>query len=919
MSKHESHLVIVESPAKARTISKYLGKGYRVKASVGHIRDLPERELGVDVEHGFAPKYVTIRGKGKIIQELRRDADAVDTVILATDPDREGEAIAYHVAEQLGYDEGRGNGRFQRVLFHEITRDAVRRALERPMQLDMRKVEAQQARRILDRLVGYQVSPMLWKPIRPGLSAGRVQTVALRLITEREQEIRAFEAQEYWSITAHLEKDAHPFDAKLHHVDGKAFLLGNEDEATAVRDDVQNRPFVITEIKRRERTKNPPPPFTTSTLQQESAKRLGFTAQRTMRTAQQLYEGVDLGPEGAVGLITYMRTDSTRIAASAADVARDHLRGRFGDEYVSTRLWGGKQQKGAQEAHEAIRPTDPARTPDSVKQYLDRDQFRLYELVWLRFMAGQMASAIFDTTTVDFDIAGEKSGRSYLFRATGSILKFAGFTRLYQEAREEGDHKTLDEMAPLPELAQGDRCRNNGIEPAQHFTQPPPRYTEASLVKELERLGIGRPSTYAAIISTLTDRDYVTLEQKRFQPTPLGETVAGVLIRAFPDIFAVDFTSEMENELDRVEEGELDWRRVLKDFYVPFSKRLDESASRSEEIIREVVTAGEQVDCPECGRPMQVRWNRYGRFLGCTGYPECRHTQTLDEKERVEPKPTGEMCPKCGSELVEREGRFGAFIACSNYPTCKYTKPKTIPGLTCPQCGIGEVAEKRTRRGKPFWGCVRYPDCDWSSWDEPLPHACQYCDSKIVVRKSNKTKGEFIRCPQCWAEYTLNEDGQLDVAEEPKRSRAQWEAEAEEKKRRNAEYRERKAGGRTTKRSRAAAGDDEGEGEEKPRRGAAKKGARKAAKKGARKAAKKRTGATKAAAGTSPAKKTAKKSGAKKSGAKKAAAKKAAAEKPAVKSPVTKSASAKSSRAVPKGSTRKATKSTSSRSGRRGS
>ena len=876
MSKHESHLVIVESPAKARTISKYLGKGYRVKASVGHIRDLPERELGVDVEKGFEPKYVTIRGKGKIIQELRRDADSADRVILATDPDREGEAIAYHVAEQLGYDEKKGNGRFQRVLFHEITRDAVRRALERPKQIDMRKVEAQQARRILDRLVGYQVSPILWKPIRPGLSAGRVQTVALRLITEREQEIRAFVPQEYWSITAHLEKDGHAFDAKLHHIDGKAFTIPNEGEAFAVRDEVRDKPFVITEIKRRERTKNPPPPFTTSTLQQEAAKRLGFTAQRTMRIAQQLYEGVDLGPEGAVGLITYMRTDSTRIASSAADVARDHLRERFGDDYVSTRLWGGKQQKGAQEAHEAIRPTDPARTPESVKSYLDRDQYRLYELIWLRFMAGQMASAIFDTTTVDFDIRGD-SGRSYLFRATGSIMKFAGFTRLYQEAREEGEHKTLDEEAPLPDLAKGDRVRNNGIEPAQHFTQPPPRYTEASLVKELERLGIGRPSTYAAIISTLTDRDYVTLEQKRFQPTPLGETVAGVLVRAFPDIFAVDFTSEMETELDRIEEGELDWRRVLKDFYVPFSKRLDESASKSEEIIREVVTGDEQVDCTECGRPMVVRWNRYGRFLGCSGYPECRHTQSLDEKTRAEPKPTGESCPNCGQELVEREGRFGAFIACSNYPTCKYTKPKTIPGLTCPQCGIGEVSEKRTRRGKSFWGCVRYPDCDWSSWDEPLPHECQYCDSKIVVKKSNKTRGDFIRCPQCWAEYTLNEDGRLDVAEGPKRSREQWEAEAEEKKRRSEEYRERRAGGAAKKSA------SKGGAKKTPRKTAAKKTPRKAAarKTAVKKAAAQTSTAKTSAARTSTARKTA---AAKKTTAKKTTAKKAAATSAAGKS-----------------------------------
>ena len=864
-----SRLVIVESPAKARTISKYLGKGYRVKASVGHIRDLPERELGVDVEHGFEPKYVTIRGKGRIIQELRRDADAVDEIILATDPDREGEAIAYHVAEQLGYEEGdNGDGRFHRVLFHEITRDAVRRALDRPLAIDMRKVEAQQARRILDRLVGYQVSPILWKPIRPGLSAGRVQTVALRLITEREQEIRAFLPEEYWSITAHLEKDEHPFDARLHHIDGKAFRIENEEEATRVVDDVRDRPFVITEIKRRERAKNPPPPFTTSTLQQEAAKRLGFTAQRTMRTAQQLYEGVDIGPEGAVGLITYMRTDSTRVSADATGAARDFLGQAYGKDYLSDgpRAWG-KQQKGAQEAHEAIRPTDPTRTPDSLRSYLDRDQLRMYELVWLRFMAGQMASAIFDTTTVDFEIGA--SERTYLFRATGSILKFAGFTRLYQEAREEGDHRTLDELAPLPELAEGDRCTNKGIEPAQHFTQPPARFTEASLVKELERLGIGRPSTYAAIISTLTDRDYVTLEQKRFQPTPLGETVAGVLVRAFPDIFAVDFTSGMETELDRIEVGELDWRRVLNDFYVPFSRRLDESASRSEEFVREVVT-GEQVDCPECGRPMLVRWNRYGRFLGCSGYPECRHTQSLDDKERAEPKPTGEACPKCGAAMVEREGRFGTFIACSNYPKCKHTQPKTIPGLTCPQCGVGQIAEKRTRRGKPFWGCVRYPDCDWSIWDEPVAQPCQYCDSPLVVRKQTKARGDFIRCPQCHAEYTQNEDGALDAAAEPKRTEEQWRAEAEEKRRKAAAYREGRSAGRGRRPDRDGGDNDE---DTKPRRVVKKAGARKAARK---RAAKKSTAKASNAKPSATKKSAAKKSATKKSATKKSVATKAA-------------------------------------------
>jgi DNA topoisomerase-1 len=762
----EKRLVVVESPAKAKTIGKYLGPNYTVRASVGHVRDLPERELGVDIEKGFEPKYVTIRGKGKIIQDLRKDADTVIEILLATDPDREGEAIAYHVAEQLGYETSKkAKSRFKRVLFHEITRDAVRRALEHPGAIDMRKVEAQQARRILDRLVGYQASPLLWKPIRPGLSAGRVQTVALRLIVEREEEIRAFTAEEYWSITALLERAGKQFEAKLHHIDGKAFRLENEAEAKAVLAAINDVPFVITEIKRRERVKNPPAPFTTSTLQQEAAKRIGFSAQRTMRIAQQLYEGVDVGPEGSVGLITYMRTDSTRIAQSAADQAQAWVTDQFGRKYLpdSPRLWGGKQQKGAQEAHEAIRPTDVDRTPDRVKQYLDRDQHRLYELIWMRFVAGQMASAIYDTTTVDFDLDGADR-RSYLFRATGSIVKFDGFTRLYQEAREEGDHRTLDDLAPLPPLEEKMECELQGVLPQQHFTQPPPRYTEASLVKELERLGIGRPSTYAAIISTVVDRKYVELEQKKFAPTILGETVAKVLVKIFPDIFNVSFTSGMETELDKIEEGELGWRTVLNDFYQPFHKQLKRGEKAGDELVRETVSS-ETKDCPTCGKPMLVRWNRFGRFLGCSGYPDCKTTETLDKRERAEPTLLGVPCPSCSKgELVEREGRFGPFIACSNYPACKYTQPKTIPGLKCPKCGEGEIGEKRTRKGKPFWGCTRYPDCDWSSWDRPVPGPCPNCKSRLLVEKKTKARGEFIKCPQCNNEYTRDESGALEFA-----------------------------------------------------------------------------------------------------------------------------------------------------------
>ena len=762
--KHKNRLVIVESPAKARTIGKYLGPGYRVRASVGHIRDLPERELGVDVERGFEPRYVTIRGKGKVIQELKREAQNAEEIILATDPDREGEAIAYHVAEQLGYNSDgkrkRGTApRFHRVLFHEITRDAVRRALENPGTIDMRKVEAQQARRILDRLVGYQVSPLLWKPIRPGLSAGRVQTVALRLIAEREAAIRAFKPEEYWSITALLEAAGERFEAQLHHIDGKAFRLENEAAARAVLADIEGVPFVVSEVKRREKVKNPPAPFTTSTLQQEAAKRLGFSSRKTMRVAQQLYEGVELGDEGAVGLITYMRTDSTRVSAAAAAAARDWAREAFGDDYVpaSPRLWTGKQQKGAQEAHEAIRPTDPARTPESVRGDLDDDQFRLYQLIWLRFVASQMAPAVYDTTTIDFPVRGKNapdggSPRLYLFRATGSVMKFDGFTRLYTEAREEGDHRTLDDLAPLPALEAGQACTVIELVPAQHFTQPPPRFSEASLVKELEKLGIGRPSTYAQIISTLVDREYVKLEQKRFYPTPLGETVVQLLVRLFPQLFDVGFTSEMEAELDRIEEGDIEWRRVLEDFYGPFQRQLEEGEKRSDEVLREVVAA-ESTECPRCGRPLLVRWSRHGRFLGCSGYPECRYTQPLDRKEQKEPRPIGEQCPQCGGELVEREGRMGTFIACSNYPKCRFTRPRTIPGLKCPRCGEGDIGEKRTRRGKTFWGCTRYPDCDWSTWDRPVPAPCPDCEAPFLVEKTTKARGTFLRCPECKAEF----------------------------------------------------------------------------------------------------------------------------------------------------------------------
>jgi len=652
------NLVIVESPAKARTIGRYLGSGYDVAASVGHVMDLPKKELGVDVDHGFTPTLEIIHGKGKVIQDLKSRAREAERVILATDPDREGEAIAYHVADQLGFN--RDPSRFDRVEFREITKAAVQKAMERPGALDMKKIEAQQARRILDRLVGYQVSPFLWSPIRPGLSAGRVQTVALRLICEREDEIRAFVQEEYWSLTAHLEREAQGFEAKLHKIDGKTFVIGSEDEAQAAVSAISGVDFVVGEVKRRERRKNPFPPFTTSTLQQEAAKRLGFSAKRTMGTAQRLYEGVEIPGRGAAGLITYMRTDSTRVSPTAVAAARGWIEGEFGSDYRpdAPREWGDKKQKGAQEAHEAIRPTDVQLHPSEAARHLESDQARLYELIWLRFVASQMSSAVYDTTTADFDLPG-RDGRQYLYRATGSVVKFQGFTRLYLEATEEGDHRRLDDLEPLPPLDRGQQADLRSLEPRQHFTQPPPRYSEASLVKELEAQGIGRPSTYAAIMSRIVDQDYVVLEQKRFHPTSLGEVVSKLLVKTFPDLFDVDFTSRMEGELDRVEDGEVAWQNVLEGFYPRLKERLAQGSEISEDVLREIFEAEGEV-CDKCGRPMMVKFNKRGEFLGCSGYPECRNTRSLQADERVD-ELLGQD-PETGRDVSVKVGPYGPYV-----------------------------------------------------------------------------------------------------------------------------------------------------------------------------------------------------------------------------------------------------------------
>jgi DNA topoisomerase-1 len=744
-------LVVVESPAKARTISKYLDSGYTVKATVGHLRDLPQRELGVDVDKGFAPKYVTIRGKGKQLAEIKRAAKKSNQVLLATDPDREGEAIAWHVAEQL--DDG---SKVRRVLFHEITKDAISEAIENPTDIDDQKVEAQQARRILDRLVGYKVSPLLWRSVKTGLSAGRVQTVALRIIVEREQAIRDFKPQEYWSIDAELEAKRKRFGAKLHKIDGKKLELHSEKDARAVVKAVKGKPFVVTAVQRKQRRRRPAPPFITSTLQQEAAKRLGFASRRTMRTAQQLYEGVEMGKQGAVGLITYMRTDSPRVAPIAIDAVREYVTTRYDERYLPAKpnVYRTKKSARAQEAHEAIRPTDVALAPEKIRKYLTGDLYKLYRLIWQRFVASQMMPAVYDTTTIDFDID------KYLFRATGSVMVFDGFHVLYADTKEAGEEQTFEDLAPVPALEKGDEAAVKKITPNQHFTEPPPRFSEASLVKELEANGIGRPSTYASIVSTLRERDYVRLENRRFNPTDLGETVTRVMVARFPDIFNVEFTSQMETELDKVEEGELGWQTVLQDFYGPFSKALESVDTAA--MIREAHDVGEieKEPCPTCGGKLTVKSGRFGPFVACSNYPECRYTKPL-KGDKAPDKPTDEVCKECGAPMVIKAGRYGEFLACTQYPKCKHTRPIPL-GVKCPKCG-GELAQRRTRRGRSFYGCSNYPECDFSTWHRPVPDRCTECGNEGAEQRSTKARGEYRLCLKCGNEFPV-EEAVADVA-----------------------------------------------------------------------------------------------------------------------------------------------------------
>ena len=734
-------LVIVESPAKAKTIAKYLGKNYTVKASVGHIMDLPKSKLGVDIENDFEPKYIVIKGKAPVVKELKSAAKKADRILLATDPDREGEAIAAHVAEVISG--SIKDAEVYRVLFNEITKKAILLAIEHPGKVDVNKVDAQQARRVLDRLVGYQISPILWKKVQRGLSAGRVQSVALRLICEREEEIKAFVPEEFWSLTALLEGKSPPqFEAKLIKRDEEKLRVKNNEEAQKILADLQGRPYSVDKVEKKERRRNPVPPFTTSKLQQEAGRKLGFTAKRTMGIAQSLYEGVDVGKEGTVGLITYMRTDSTRVGKDAQDEARELIAGKYGKDYLPEKPPVYASAKLAQEAHEAIRPTSVMREPDVIKEYLENDQYKLYKLIWNRFVASQMNPAIIDQTSVDI-----KAG-DYTFRATGSVVKFPGFMAVYMEEKPE-DQVSDDENgeAVLPPLTEGESLTLIKLDPKQHFTQPPPRFSEALLVKTLEEKGIGRPSTYAAIISTIQDRHYVQKVENKFRPTELGVLVSELLVNHFPVVMDVAFTAKMEEELDKIEEGQMRWVEVVKDFYKPFSESLEKAQAEMKDFKSEQTPT--DITCEKCGKPMVIKWGRNGQFLACSGYPDCKNTKPFvrNENGEVEAAPeetTDEKCPKCGSSMVIKRGRFGKFLACSRYPECNHTQGMST-GVTCPEDG-GKIVERRSRFGKVFYSCSNYPACKFAIWYKPVSRPCPQCGAPFLVEKYSKKTGPYIAC-----------------------------------------------------------------------------------------------------------------------------------------------------------------------------
>ncbi|MDD8026551.1 MAG: type I DNA topoisomerase [Acidobacteriota bacterium] len=722
----DKSLVIVESPAKAKTINKYLGADYVVKASMGHVRDLPKSKLGVDVENNFAPLYEIIPERKKVVTELKQAAKDASVIILAADPDREGEAICWHLKELLD-----GDGKpMRRLKLHEITESAVQEALRHMTELDAHMFDAQQARRVLDRLVGYLISPLLWKKVARGLSAGRVQSIALRLVYEREKEIRAFKPEEYWTIYAHLAaSNPPPFRASLAKIDGKKAKVGDGTTAESILADLKDAPFTLAKVNVREKKRHPSPPYITSTLQQDAYQRLHYPVKRTMAVAQKLYEGMAIGDRGPVGLITYMRTDSVRVSAEALAWARAYIEKAYSHKHLPAKPNVYANKSAAQDAHEAIRPTSPELTPEAVKPFLKKEEFSLYQMVWNRFLASQMSPAQIEETELEI------SAKKYLFTVKGEVLKFAGFLALTPKG-ENGDKEAL------PAVTAGETLTLQSLEPKQSFTQPPARYTEGTLVKELEAKGIGRPSTYAPIISTLQNRTYVVKTEGKFVPSELGMFVTEFLIRNFPDLMEIDFTAEMEGELDKIEEGTLEWTGSLRSFYAKLDKDLKAAAK-----VESVKATGIPLDevCPKCGKPVVLKSGRFGSFKCCSGYPDCDFTENMVKKEVIVLE---EKCPECGSNLVQRRGRYGLFTACSNYPTCKYIKKKKAEdtGLACPtDCG-GTILKRETKRGRFFFGCSRFPKCRYATWDEPVKQPCPKCGKPFILRHSTKKDGTYLHC-----------------------------------------------------------------------------------------------------------------------------------------------------------------------------
>jgi DNA topoisomerase I len=741
-------LIIVESPSKAKTINKYLGKDYIVEASVGHLKNLPKSKLGVDVENGYASIYETIAGKEAVLEKLKSLAETASSVYIATDPDREGEAIAFDIAEEVKTK----NKNISRVLFHEITPSGVKEGMSQPRKIDTNLVDSQRARRAMDRIVGYKISPFIWKTVYYGLSAGRVQSVALRLICEREEEIKKFLPVEYWSITGEFKTEkSEPFFAKLMKVAGDDPVVSDETTATGYVNDILKQQFSVTDVQKRQVKRNPLPPFITSTLQQEAAGRLRYSAKRTMILAQKLYEGIDLGEEGTVGLITYMRTDSTRLSDEAVTGVREYIANSYGVDYLPKEPRVFKKGKTSQDAHEAIRPTSIKFTPKFVKKFLDKELYALYELVWNRFVACQMSPATFEQVTVDI------TGGDYLFRATGSLPIFRGFLQVYDDIAEEkggGDDEELTSKVPKS-LAVGQAARVIDILPRQHFTKPPPRYTEASLVKDLESLGIGRPSTYAQIVATILDRKYVEQQERKLFATPLGMVIIKILVESFPKIVNTKFTALMEDELETVANGKNDYVQVMDDFYKPFIASLTAIEGEANRIKKSLQQdAGEA--CDLCGKPMIVKWGRYGQFKACSGYPACKNRKPLEgETEKFEHM-AGIKCKLCGADMVVKGGPFGQFMGCSNYPACKNTQPITT-GIKCPKCKEGDIIERKTKRRRFYYRCSNNTEengtCDFISWDKPVMQPCTHCSSAYLVQKSTKRKGDYLLCPECKEEY----------------------------------------------------------------------------------------------------------------------------------------------------------------------